>query len=121
MEREYKSRLLLLRKWRNIVHDIIKIVKKLCPEAEVYLIGGAAENRITINSAIDIAIIFKPNLSRSDRINVLTRIWEAIDNVVPIYYPLEIHILNINELAKLKRGKIKTCVNISPGSVPLTT
>ena len=48
MEREYKSRLLLLRKWRNIVHDIIKIVKKLYPEAEVYLIGGAAENRITI-------------------------------------------------------------------------
>jgi len=48
LEREYKSRLLLLRKWRNIVHDIIKIVKKLYPEAEVYLIGGATENRITI-------------------------------------------------------------------------
>jgi len=107
LERKYKSRLLLLRKWRNIVHDILRIVKKLYPEAEVYLIGGVAENRITINSDIDVAIVFKSNLSRSDRINVLTRIWEAIDNVVPMYYPLEIHILNINELVKLKGRKIK--------------
>ncbi len=107
MEGKYKNRLLLLREWRRIVHNIVKAVKKLYPEAEVYLIGGVAENRITIESDIDIAIVFKSDLSKDSIVDILTRIWEAIDDIVPMYYPLEIHVLNINEFMKLKGREIK--------------
>jgi len=107
LEKRYRSRLLLLRNWRSIIYNVVKVIKGLYPEAEVYLIGGVAENRITVNSDVDIAVVFKSNLSRNDRINILTRIWELVDNIVPMYYPLEIHILNINEFTRLKGRKIK--------------
>ena len=107
MEKKYRSRLILLREWRSIVHNVARIVKQLYPEAEIYLIGGVAENRITVYSDIDIAVIFKTELNRDKRIDVLTRIWESIDNVIPMYYPLEIHILDIKEFTKIKGKKIK--------------
>ena len=107
MERKYRNRLLLLREWRRIIYSVVKAVKKLYPEAEVYLIGGVAENRITIESDVDIAIVFKSSLSRDSRIGILTRIWDEIDGTVPMYYPLEIHVLSINEFMKIKGRKIK--------------
>jgi len=107
LEKKYRSRLILLREWRSIVHNVARTVKQLYPEAEIYLIGGVAENRITVYSDIDIAVIFKTKLSRDERIDVLTRIWESIDNVIPMYYPLEIHILDIKEFTRIKGKKIK--------------
>jgi len=59
LERMYRNRLLLLREWRDIAYRIARIVKNLYPEAKVHLIGGIAENRITVNSDIDIAVVFK--------------------------------------------------------------
>ncbi len=79
--------------------------KEALPRAEVYLIGGAAEGRITVDSDIDIAVVFNRDLSRRDRVETLTRIWEAADAATPMYYPLELHILTPRELAKLKEDK----------------
>lgn len=107
MEKKYRRRLLLLREWRRIVYSVASVVKKLYPEAELYLIGGVAENRITIDSDIDIAVVFKSKLNENDRVNILMHIWEAIENTVPMYYPLEIHIFNLNEFVRLKGRKIK--------------
>lgn len=107
MERKYRSRLLLLREWRSVVRSILQAVEGLYPEAEVYLIGGVAENRTTVNSDVDIAIVFKSSLSKNSRISILTRIWESIEDAVPMYYPLEIHVLDVNEFAKLKGRKVK--------------
>jgi len=103
----YRSRLLLLREWRSVAYRIARIVKNLYPEAEVYLIGGVAENRITVNSDIDIAIVFKTELNRNERVDILTHIWELMDNIIPLYYPIEIHILNISEFKKVRSKKIK--------------
>ena len=66
-----------------------------------------AENRITIDSDIDIAVVFKSKLNENDRVNILMHIWEAIENTIPMYYPLEIHIFNLNEFVRLKGRKIK--------------
>jgi len=107
LEKKYRNRLILLREWRSIVHNVAKIVKQLYPEAEIYLIGGVAENRITVYSDVDIAIVFKAELNKDKRINILTHIWESIDDVIPMYYPLEIHILSINEFTRIKGKKIK--------------
>lgn len=107
MEEKYRGKLPLLRKWRSIARSLAMVIKKLYPEAEVYLIGGAAEGRITVNSDIDIAVVFNRDLSRRDRVEILARIWDAADAVTPMYYPLELHILTPRELAKLEGRKVK--------------
>ncbi len=107
MERRYRSRLLLLREWKRVVEHVARAVEKLYPEAEVYLIGGAAEGRLTVHSDIDVAVVFYRSLSWRDRVEVLERIWEALENEVPMYYPLEIHVLESRELTKLRGRKVK--------------
>lgn len=107
MAGRFKSRLPLLRRWREIANKVTEAVKRLYPQAEVYLIGGIAENRATINSDVDIAIVFKEPLDRSRRIGILTHIWEFIESEVPMYYPLEIHILEAKEFGRIRGRKVK--------------
>jgi len=107
LERTYRSRLLLLREWRSVAYRIARMIKNLYPEAEVYLIGGVAEKRITVNSDIDVAIVFKKELVKNERIDILTRVWELMDNTIPLYYPIEIHILSTSEFMKVRSKKIK--------------
>ena len=106
MVKKYKHRLLLLRDWRNVAINVASAVKKLYPEAEIYLIGGVAENRTTIYSDIDIAVVFKKKLNRHKRVDILATIWGSIDGIVPMYYPLEIHVLDLEEFTRIKGRKI---------------
>ncbi len=107
MAKKAWSKLLLLRQWRSIIHEAANIIKRMYPEAEIYLIGGAAENRLTIYSDIDVIVVFKRKLNRRERTIILARIWEALEEKIPIYYPLEIQILENSELAKIRGRKIK--------------
>ncbi|ADM27631.1 DNA polymerase beta subunit [Ignisphaera aggregans DSM 17230] len=43
-----ETKLQLLRRWRNVVEIVARVVGELYPEAEVYLFGGAAEGRLTV-------------------------------------------------------------------------
>jgi len=45
-----------LRRWREYAEKIAKAVEDLVPEAEVYVIGGVAEDRTTIYNNIDVLI-----------------------------------------------------------------
>ena len=107
MAGRYRYRLLLLREWRRVAARVVEAVRRLYPEAEVYLIGGVAEGRITVDSDLDIAVVFKTRLSRDERVDVLARVLESIEDVVPMYYPLEIHVLEAGELERLKGGKVR--------------
>jgi len=95
----------MLRKWRGVVKEVADIIRKLYPGAEIYLAGGAAENRLTVYSDIDLLIVFKKR--KSEKAEILARIWEALEKKIPTYYPLEIHILDYNELNRIKSQKIK--------------
>ena len=107
MERKYRGRLLMIREWKTIVYEVVRAVKKLYPEAEVYLIGSVAENCFTVRSDVDVAVVFKSRLSRDSRVSVLAHIWEKLNGKVPMYYPLEIHVLSGEEFVKLKGRKLK--------------
>lgn len=107
MGRKLESRLQMLKRWREVVREVAKVVEELYPDAELYLIGGAAEGRLTVNSDIDVVLVFRE--LESSRSEVLAKIWEALEGKVPIYYPLEIHILCYSELSKIKGKKIKLC------------
>ena len=94
------SRLRLIREWRSVVKKLVEAVGEACPDAEVYLFGGAAEGRLTALSDIDVAVV-------SRRCSP-ARIWEELEEKgVPNYYPLDIVVLSSGELEKLRGTKIR--------------
>ena len=102
-----RGRIKLLRKWSEIAAKVAAAVKTVYPKAEVYVIGGAAEGRLTVLSDIDVAVVFKEGIP-GDRAEILANVWEALDaHGVPMYYPVEIHILDTEEFRKVKSKKIK--------------
>ena len=107
MGRKYRGMLLMLHERKTVVCEAVKTVEKLYPKAEVYLIGSVAENCFTVRSDVDVAVVFKSRLSRDSRVSVLAHIWEKLNGKVPMYYPLEIHVLSGEEFAKLKGRKLK--------------
>ncbi len=96
------TRLQQLRKWRKVVSDVARVVESLYPEAKVYLVGGAAENRLTLLSDIDIAVVFNRELERDERTLILARLWEELEKRgIPPHYPLHIIVLSIDEFQRL--------------------
>ncbi len=107
MDKKPWRKLLLIHNWRIVISRVALIIKKQFPEAEIYLIGGAAEARLTINSDIDLAVVFRNKLEREERVKILETIWERIEDEVPLYYPLHVIILDKDEFKKLSGVKKK--------------
>ena len=87
-----------LRRWREYVEKISKAVRDIIPDAEIYVIGGVAEDRITIYSDIDILIIIK-NIDPSSKVELVADILDkAIDTYdLPWDAPVELHVVNEEE------------------------
>jgi len=103
-----EPRLQLLRRWKLVVELTGEAVSELYPEAEVYLLGGAAEGRLTALSDVDVAVVFERPLSLEERAEVASKIWEKIEERgVPPYYPLHLAVLSKSELEKLRGAKVK--------------
>jgi len=105
--RKVHSRLKTLKQWKKIVEKAALTINKLYPEAELYVTGGAAEERLTINSDIDILVVFSRKMSWKEKVEALAKIWERLEEEIPEHYILEIHILEKNEASKIKCRKIK--------------
>ena len=101
-----EGRLRLLSKWRSITARAARAIKRSYPEVEIYLFGGAAEDRLTIMSDIDLAVVLED--PPRDRSGLLARIWELLEEEgIPPYYPLEVHILSKREFEKLRGSKVR--------------
>lgn len=101
-----EKKLKMLSKWRSVVARAARVIKRAYPNAEIYLFGGAAENRLTILSDVDLAVVLE-NIPET-RAELLAEIWKLLEEEgIPLYYPLEIHVLNKKELERLKGPKIK--------------
>ena len=88
-----------LKNWKRYVRLLAKYVKEVLPEAEVYVIGGAAENRLTVLSDIDVLIVTDKPLDASEcRRLKADIIWGAAKYGFPWDYPVEIHIISKGEL-----------------------
>ncbi len=96
----------MLKKWREYVPAIAKAAKDLLgPQTEVYVVGGAAEDRLTITSDVDILII-SPKVPRRgrDKIYLSLKIREiAVDRYgLPWDYPIDLHLYSPEEFEKVK-------------------
>jgi len=101
------TRLRNLNRWRTYVNIIARVVEEISPDAEVYLIGGAAENRLMVLSDIDILIALPHEPSREEALRLKTLIFEkAEEQGLPPYAPIELHITSFKTLHRYRGLKL---------------
>ena len=101
-------RLKELLKWREYLDILVEAVKKVFDEkAEIYVFGSAVEDRLTVESDIDVAIVIEKVPEKSaDRIKLLNKIWSYMEERgVPWWYPFEIHLVTRRELMMLRGSR----------------
>lgn len=98
------TRLRIIREWRRYAHIVAKAVKQVVPEAKVYLVGGAAENRLTVLSDIDILVVLPHRPGFGEAAGLRARILEAAEKLgLPLYAPVELHIVGEEDLERYRR------------------
>lgn len=102
-----------LSKWREYAEIIAKSAKEYYPDAEVYVFGGVAEDRITVLSDIDILILLHGNLSTKELKEARKKIFfNAVDKYnLPFDSPVELHVVD-EEKAKLYFRLAKKMIKI---------
>ncbi len=74
------------------------------PSLKVYLAGGAAEGRLTVLSDIDIVVVLPHEPAFEEAVRLRARIVEEAEKLgVPLYAPVELHIVGPRGLEKLQR------------------
>ncbi|MEM4971822.1 MAG: nucleotidyltransferase domain-containing protein [Sulfolobales archaeon] len=97
----------LLRRWRDFARAIARACMDLLDRdcLEVHVVGGAAENRLTVLSDIDIVIVTdNPSLKNIDTIIAIKKIAEQ--HGLPAEAPIDLKILTPEEFQELIRRKI---------------
>lgn len=101
-----------LRRWREYAEKVAKAAKDVLGEVDVYVIGGVAEDRITIYSDIDVLIVARKGVLGDERKKLHIKILErAIDvHGLPWDAPIELQIVGEGEekeYLKLSRKIVK--------------
>jgi hypothetical protein len=110
--RRYKE----LLNWRLYLPSLLEAVRKILPEAEVYVFGSVLRGELTANSDIDVLIVSKSSLGRQ-RFKIATAIEEQLE--APTIF--EFHFASKEEVDWYRRhaGKlvpIKELVDIQSNS-----
>ena len=97
-----------LTRWKRYVRTVSEAVKKVAPEARVYVAGGAAEDRLTIESDIDVLVVLPHEVDLEEATELHAKILgEAGRLKMPPYAPVELHIISGEELKEYARkGKV---------------
>ena len=98
------TRLRIIHEWRRYAHVVARAVKQVVPEAKAYLAGGAAENRLTVLSDIDILVVLPRRPGFREAAELRARILEEAEKLgLPLYAPVELHIVGEEDLEKYRR------------------
>ena len=83
-----------LAQWRELVATVARAVKEVRPDAEVYVVEGAAEGRLTALSDIDIVVVLPEEPSRGEAVGIIEEIFQRAEELgLPLYAPVEIHMV----------------------------
>ena len=86
----------IVRTWRKYIPQIVKAIKEILPNSEIYVFGSAAEDKLSGGSDIDILIISGNAPKKvSDKVKLILEIEDKAE--LPEYHPFEFHIINFNE------------------------
>ena len=99
-----RHRIEYLRKWRHYVSLLARSVRELLPGAEVYVFGGAAEDRLTVLSDVDVLVVVDRELNQREKWKLKADIiWNATKYGFPWDYPVDLHIVSRRELPRYLR------------------
>ena len=107
LERLLVERLRRLRMWRRYVPAVARAARDLLgPETRVYVAGGAAEDRLTVVSDVDIVVV-SPRVPRDGR-GKLHLALDIRDLAVTRYglpwdYPVDLHLYTPEEFREARR------------------
>ena len=108
-----------LRRWRDHATLIACAAEKALPGIPVFIVGGAAENRLTAFSDIDVVIVLPRKPSFEEAIDLRTKILEEADKLgLPLTIPIEIHLIDREELKRYKALKQIKCSKSSNRQFP---
>ena len=98
----------VLMEWRKHVRIMYRAIRNVIPNAEVYITGGVAEDRLTVKSDIDLLIVLPYTSTFNEAVELRSRILEEAEKLgLPLYAPIELHIIGKKELKKyMKKGKV---------------
>ena len=92
-----------LRMWREAVRAVAEAVKGLGLRASVYVVGGAAENRLTILSDVDVMVCLEeertPEELRAVKHAILAKAFD--EHGLPIDYPIDLHVHGPRECSRI--------------------
>ena len=89
-----RRRLEYLRAWRDAVRAIVESVRELGIDAEVYVVGGAAEGRLTVLSDVDVLVCLRGRGLDVRRVKKAI-LFNAMDrHGLPWDYPIDLHVLD---------------------------
>ncbi len=94
--------------WRRYVRIVAQAASRVVPNAELYLTGGVAEGRLTILSDVDILVVLPEKPGFDQAIDIRVRLLEEAERLgLPLYAPIEIHVIGEEELSRYaKKGKL---------------
>jgi len=102
------TRLQILRGWRRYAEIVARAARDVCPDAEVYLIGGAAEDRLTVLSDIDILVVVPRKLDYGSAVELKERILEKAEELgLPLYAPVELHVADVETQAMYRGVRVR--------------
>ncbi|OYT40281.1 MAG: hypothetical protein B6U89_02725 [Desulfurococcales archaeon ex4484_58] len=92
--------------WRRYAEIIASTAKDLIGDVKVYVIGGVAEDRVTVLSDIDILIVVPDDLFRENlSVEILDKAIEKYG--LPWDAPVQLHIVKRSEASKyFSRGRV---------------
>jgi predicted nucleotidyltransferase len=103
--------------WRSYLCTVWEAARLAAPGAGVYLAGGAAEDRLTVLSDVDIVVLLTHEPSAPEAAALRAAVLEAAEALgLPPYAPVEIHVTGPGGLRRyLARGVIRP---VRPGLCP---
>ncbi len=92
----------MIRNWREHVYGIVKAVKEVLPDAEVYVFGSAVTGDLVASSDIDILVV-----SEGIPESLFGRGWVKVEIErkagLPYYHPFEFHLVRPKDLEEYLR------------------
>ena len=92
-----------LRMWREAARAIAEAVKELGLRAKVYVVGGAAENRLTILSDVDVMVCLDEEKTwrelRAIKHAILGKAFD--EHGLPIDYPIDLHVYGPQDCSRI--------------------
>jgi len=99
-----------LARWRTHAEKIACAARTILPNAETYVTGGAAEDRLTAASDIDIVIALPSRPTYEEAVEIRTKILEEAEKIgLPPTAPVELHIVAKEDLNRYRTLKRITC------------